>query len=99
MVGDGIDMYDLIPELTNNDRDILYTGKRFWVGVIEGVYPSPPVPRHRTKCYSSVPVYKYHDELIFAMSVKDSKHGWYKNYYKIPKREMIFIEESVMDAG
>lgn len=90
--GDGIDMYDLVPNLYENDEYLISTGKKFWVGVIEGMYPSPPVPRRRTKCYSSADVYLYLDTKVFSMLQKNDEGQFYKSFYKIPERELIFTQ-------
>lgn len=92
MQGGGTDMYDLIPDLHEDNRELYSTGKKFWVGVIEGVCPSPPVPRNRTKCYTSAPVYKFFDEYIFNMNRKTDDRTWCKDYYAIPEKELIFIQ-------
>ena len=60
---------------------------KFWVGVIEGMYPSPPVPRRRTNCYSAARVYIYCNKQIFAMDQKDDLGNFYKCFYKIPNNE------------
>ena len=92
MRGDGIDMYDLIPNLYENDERLISTGKKFWVGVIERLYPSPPVPRYRTKCFTSVDVYLYFDRKVFSMNQKTDDGKFYKSFYEIPENEMIFIQ-------
>lgn len=93
MDGNGIDMYDLISDLHGYDFNKLhYTGCRFWVGVIEGMYPSPPVPRRKTKCYHPAFVYEYEGKLIFEMETKNSDGEWSKDYYKIPENEYSFIQ-------
>ena len=92
MQGGGIDMYDLIPDLHEDDKNLYSTGKKFWVGVMEGMYPSPPVPRRKTKCYSSADVYLYLDTEVFSMLEKDNTGNFHKVFYKIPKRELIFIQ-------
>lgn len=92
MRGNGIDMYDLIPDLHENDRKLYSTGQKFWVGVIEGIYPSPPVPRRKTKCFTSVDVYLYLDTEVFSMLQKNDDGQFYKSFYKIPEQELIFIQ-------
>ena len=92
MQGGGIDMYDLIPDLHEDNKELYSTGKKFWVGVMEGFYPSPPVPRRRTKCYSSADVYLYSDTKVFSMLEKDDIGNFHKVFYKIPERELIFIQ-------
>lgn len=92
MQGDGIDMYDLIPNLYENNKRLISTGKKFWVGVIEGMCPSPPVPRRRTNCFTSVDVYLYLDTEVFSMPQKNDDGEFYKVFYKIPERELIFTQ-------
>ncbi len=92
MQGGGIDMYDLIPDLYEGDKELYSTGQKFWVGVIEGMYPSPPVPRRRTKCYSSADVYLYFDRRVFSMNQKTDDGQFYKSFYEIPENELIFIQ-------
>lgn len=92
MQGGGIDMYDLIPDLHEDNKELYSTGKKFWVGVMEGFYPSPPVPRRRTKCYSAADVYLYSDTEVFSMLEKDDMGNFHKVFYKIPKRELIFTQ-------
>ena len=92
MQGDGIDMYDLIPNLHENDKLLISTGKKFWVGVIEGMSPSPPVPRRRTKCFTSVDVYLYLDTEVFSMYQKNDYGEFYKVFYKLPRKELIFVQ-------
>lgn len=89
---DGIDMYDLIPNLYENDKHLISTGQKFWVGIIEGMYPSPPVPRRRTKCYSPVDVYLYFDRKVFSMNQKTDDGQFYKSFYEIPENELIFVQ-------
>lgn len=82
MIGDGIDMYDLLPDL--QEEELYSTCKKFWVGVIEGMYPSPPVPRRKTRCFSGRPVYIFNEtEKVFKGSDDE--------FYKIPKAEESFI--------
>ena len=83
MLGNGIDMYDLLPNVTQFDSDLYSTGQKFWVGVLEGRYPSPPIPRRRTKCYAPCPVYIYQNQLVFKSSDQ--------SFYKIPDNEKIFV--------
>lgn len=92
MTGNGVDMYDLISDLTSID-DIRLTAlsESIWVGVIEKMNPSPPVPRIRTTCYSRRPVYLFKGRRIFSM-VRD----YVKNeldFYYIPDDELVFIEK------
>lgn len=91
MLGDGIDMYDLIPNLVEDDPQLYSTNEKFWVGVIEGMFPSPPVPRRKTRSYSAAKVYQYGLNKVFGMHAKNEQ-GLYMEFYKIPKREWIFIQ-------
>jgi len=43
-----------------------FTDLRFWVGVKSGVYPSPPVRRHATSCFSAEHVFRAGDDLVFT---------------------------------
>lgn len=93
MLGNGVDMYDLIPELhKTNDPRLASTNNYIWVGVIEKMNPSPPVPRKRTNCFSKRPVYIYNDRQVFSMP-KDYKSNLFDFYY-IPENEEQFIESS-----
>lgn len=92
MRGKGIDMYDLIPDLHESDKHLYFTGQKFWVGVIEGMYPSPPVPRRKTRCYYAADVYLYRGQKIFAMNPKTDDAELYTTFYKIPDSELIFIQ-------
>lgn len=83
MQSNGIDMYDLVPNIHENNKDLNKTNKRFWVGVIEGMYPSPPVPRRKTKCYAPAIVYSYFGTKLFCLG---------KDFYKIPENEFAFIQ-------
>lgn len=84
MQGNGIDMYNLIPNLTKDDPALIFTNKKFWVGVIESLYPSPPVPRRKTRCFARYPVYILNDILVFESSDN--------NFYEIPLNEKAFIQ-------
>ncbi len=92
MQGGGVDMYDLIPDLHEDDKELYFTGQKFWVGVIEGMYPSPPVPRCRTKCYSPTNVYLYFGRKVFSMNQKTDDGTFYKSFYEIPENELIFVQ-------
>lgn len=93
MLGNGVDMYDLIPELhSTNDRRLTSTNNYIWVGVIEKMNPSPPVPRRRTTCYSRRPVYSYNGRKVFSM-IQDYKKNELDFYY-IPECEEQFIESA-----
>ena len=92
MQGGGIDMYDLIPDLHEDNKELYSTGKKFWIGVIEGMCPSPPVPRRRTKCFTSADVYLYLDTEVFSMSQKNDNGDFYKVFYKLPRKELIFVQ-------
>lgn len=91
MVGDGIDMYDLIVGLKENDPQLYSTSKKFWVGVIEKIYPSPPVPRRKTRSYEAADVYLFLDKQIFSMPKRDDNGNFVKEFYDIPERELIFV--------
>lgn len=92
MQGGGIDMYDLISDLHEDNKKLYSTSQKFWVGVIEGMCPSPPVPRRRTKCFTSVDVYLYFDRKVFSMNQKTDDGQFYKSFYEIPENELIFIQ-------
>ena len=92
MQGGGIDMYDLIPDLHETSDELYFTGQKFWVGVVEGLYPSPPVPRRRTKCYTAAPVYIYNGIKLFSMNKRDTNGEFCKDFYKIPDNELKFIQ-------
>lgn len=84
MIGNGVDMYDLILDLTDNNSELIQTDRKFWVGVIEGLFPSPPIPRRKSRCYAPYPVYLYHGRYIFRCS--DAY------FYEIPDNEHNFIQ-------
>ena len=92
MIGNGVDMYDLVSDLTSLD-DIRLTAlsESIWIGVIEKMNPSPPVPRRRTTCYSRRPVYLFKGRRIFSM-VRDYEKNELDFYY-IPYDELFFIEK------
>ena len=92
MTGNGVDMYDLVNDLTSLD-DIRVTtlSEVIWIGVIEKMNPSPPVPRRRTTCYSRRPVYLFKGRRIFSM-VRDYEKNELDFYY-IPDDELFFIEK------
>lgn len=90
--GNGADMYDAIPNLSENDKELYSTGQKFWVGVIEGMYPSPPVPRHKTRCFQATDVYLYLDRKVFGIIQKNHIGEHYKQFYWIPEDEMKFIQ-------
>lgn len=93
MVGNGVDMYDLIPELhKSNDMRLTSTNNYIWIGVVEKMNPSPPVPRKRSTCYSRRPVYLFKGRRIFSM-VRDYEKNELDFYY-IPENEEQFIESS-----
>lgn len=92
MQGGGVDMYDLIPDLHEDNKELYSTGQKFWVGVIEGMYPSPPVPRRRTKCYSAADVYLYFGRRVFGMNQKIDNGKFSKSFYEIPENELIFVQ-------
>lgn len=90
--GNGVDMYDLIEDLDDEDDiRVIPMQEYFWVGVVEQMSPSPPIPRNRTRCYSKVPVYLYKGRRIFSV-VSDWNTGK-KDFYWIPFEELIFIEK------
>ena len=91
MIGHGVDMYDL-QSLSIEDPNLFSTGQKFWVGVIEGMRPSPPVPRRRTKCYMPTPIYLYFDQMLFGMDQKDVDGNLERVFYEIPNTELIFIQ-------
>ena len=92
MTGNGVDIYDLINDLTTLDDNRLTALSEFiWIGVIEKMNPSPPVPRRRTACYSRRPVYLFEGRRIFSM-VRDYEKNELDFYY-IPDDELVFIEK------
>ncbi len=91
MTGNGIDMYDLILNIDENNDNLILTKDVFWVGVFEQMYPSPPVPRRRTRCFTSCPVYLYNDQYVFSMPNDQFKTT--KDFYYIPDKELIFIQK------
>lgn len=92
MIGNGVDMYDLVNDLVSLD-DIRLTAlsESIWIGVIEKMNPSPPVPRKSTTCYSRRPVYLFKGRRIFSM-VRDYEKNELDFYY-IPYDELFFIEK------
>ena len=85
-------MYDLISELHDEmDIRIIPLQEIIWIGVIEKMNPSPPVPRRRTTCYSRRPVYLFKGRRIFSM-VRDCEKNELDFYY-IPDDELFFIEK------
>lgn len=83
--GNGIDMYDLL-NLTDSDKQLLKPSNYiFWVGVMQQRYPSPPIPRTKTKTFCSYPVYLYNNVHVFKCS-----DGC---FYKVPKNEEKFIQD------
>ena len=91
MLGNGVDMYDLIPDLCEGDSELYSTGKIFWVGVMEGISPSPPVPRRKTRSYSAANVYIYKGVKVFSM-LERQDNITFINFYKIPNHEETFIQ-------
>ena len=85
-------MYDLIPEL-HDEMDIRITPLQevVWIGVIEKMNPSPPVPRRRTNCYSRRPVYLFKGRRIFSIVCDYEKNEL--DFYYIPDNELSFIEK------
>ena len=94
MISDGVDMYDLLPYIPQIGKTLKPLDEIFWVGVVEGMSPSPPIPRKKTNCYTSAKVYLFEefDKKVFAM-VSDYKTGKL-DYYYIPKSEYNFIQPS-----
>lgn len=90
MNGNGIDMYDLVILSDHDETQLIPLYKNIWIGVIEKLNPSPPVPRRRTSCYCRCPVYLYQNRKVFGM-VSNYNTGE-MNYYYIPDNELIFIE-------
>lgn len=91
MLGNGVDMYDLVLDLQDKtDICLISTQESIWIGVVEKMNPSPPVPRRRTTCYSRHPVYLYNGRRIFSM-VRNYKKNELDFYY-IPDNELSFIE-------
>ena len=68
------------------------TNKKFWVGVVEQIRPSPPVPRRKTHCYTVVPVYMYNGEYVFNMLEINRDGKLVEAFYKIPSDEKEFLE-------
>lgn len=91
MLGNGIEMYDLLPDVTEDD--VCYTNMIFWVGVMAKLSPSPPIPRKDTNSFTSVPVYYYGKHLVFGMNQKTLADDLVKVFYYIPENEKIFIQE------
>ncbi len=92
MIGNGIDMYDLVNDLTSlDDIRVTILSESILIGVIEKMNPSPPVPRGRTNCYSRRPVYLFKGRRIFSM-VRDYEKNELDFYY-IPDDELFFIEK------
>lgn len=92
--GNGIDMYDLIPELHNNDDiHLVNIHEHIWIGVIAGMRPSPPVPRRKTNCFTQCSVYLYNGRRVFSMKNEDSY-----DFYYLPDNEMIFIEKDKLNG-
>ena len=80
-----LSMQDLYIPLFDVDKsDLIQTNKKFWVGVLEGIFPSPPVPRRKTNCFTCYNVYLLGSEPVFICS--DNV------VYKIPKSEERFIQ-------
>lgn len=92
MIGNGVDMYDLIDDLVSLD-DIRLTAlsESIWIGVIEKMNPSPPVPRRRTTCYTHRPVYLFKGRRVFSMVRDYAKNEL--DFYYIPDNELVFIEK------
>ena len=90
MLGNGVDMYDLIPYLKKDDIHVVEMPEHIWIGVIEQTSPSTPVPRHKTKCYTKCPVYLFKGRRIFSM-IRDFETGE-MDFYFIPDEELCFIE-------
>ena len=88
--GDGIDMYDLIPDLKETDIRLSSMNESIWVGVLEKMCPSPPIPRRRARSYTRCPVYLFNGRRVFSM-VNDFQTQT-KDFYYIPDDELIFIE-------
>ena len=82
--GNGVDMYDIFLGLEDKDPELYSTSQFFWVGVIAGVYPSPPIPRRRAHSFASYPVFIFRNHLVFLCS-----DGY---FYKIPEEEVKFIQ-------
>lgn len=83
-IGNGIGMYDWIPEILENDPLLKKTNLIFWVGVLAQRYPSPPVPRTSTKNFASCPVFIFRNQKVFKASDNC--------FYKIPDHEEKFIQ-------
>jgi len=95
MIGNGVDMYDLVVNI-HDKMDIRLTPmpEKIWIGVIEKMNPSPPVPRKKTKCYSRRQVYLYNGRRVFSM-VRDYEKNEFDFYY-IPDDELCFIEKVML---
>lgn len=92
MLGNGVDMYDLVREVTDEtDIRLTPTNEIIWIGVIEKMSPSPPVPRKRTHSFSRCQVYLHKGQRVFGM-INNYKTGS-KDFYYIPDEELIFIEK------
>ena len=92
MLGNGVDMYDLIPNLKENDIHLSPTNESIWIGVIEKICPSTPVPRKKTHCYTRCPVYFYKGRRVFEMVRTFEPRT--VDYYYIPDEELIFVEKN-----
>lgn len=90
MKGNGVDMYDLIPDLDKDDIRLKPLSEHIWIGVIEQMFPSPPVPRNRTRCYTKCPVYLFENKRVFSMVNNYESHEM--DFYYIPDKELMFIE-------
>ena len=91
MKGNGIDMYDFIPELHDtNDIHLTKRNASIWIGVISSMRPSPPCPRSHTNCFTKCPVYFYKGRSVFSIDSR-SEQGK-QDFYYIPDEELHFIE-------
>lgn len=85
-------VYELIPGVYENDICLVPTKAIFWVGVQEGICPSPPIDRNKTKCYIPANVYLYLNTEVFSMMQKNDAGEFYKVFYKIPENELMFLQ-------
>lgn len=87
--GDGIDMYDLIPDLKETDIRLTPMNESIWIGVLEKMCPSPPIPRRHTRSYTRRPVYLFNGCRVFSMV--NNFQTQTKDFYYIPDDELIFV--------
>lgn len=75
-------MYTAIPDLKENDPEIVFTNLGIWIGIVNISGKDVPIQRSKAHVLVRYNVYRYKNHLIFGIPNKDGD----EIFYKIPNR-------------